>query len=76
MCYVIAKDRYSHGCYAFKTTQGKGLVALKRELNKAVGRKGVQVVTISRPTAFGEYAPYTFIDDEVEFVEKVKAMRS
>ena len=58
MCYLIAKDRDSHGCYALKTNHGRHLVELKRELNRAVGYKGVQLVTISRPTAYGEYAPY------------------
>ena len=48
MCYLIAKDRESHGCLAFKTTHGKHLVELKRKLNRAVGYKGVQLVTISR----------------------------
>ena len=48
---------------------------MKRELNKAVGYKGVQLVTISRPTAYGEYAPYRFIETEQEFKKLVKAMR-
>ena len=68
MCYLIAKDRGSHGCLAFKTTHGKHLVELKRKLNRAVGYKGVQLVTISRPTAYGEYAPYQFVDTEQEFL--------
>ena len=63
MCYLVAKDRNAHGCFALKTTHGKHLVELKRELNKEVGYKGVQLVTISRPTAYGEYAPYHFVDD-------------
>ena len=46
-----SKDRDAHGCIALKTTHGKHLVELKRELNKAVGYKGVQLVTISRTTA-------------------------
>jgi len=58
MCYLVAKDRDAHGCFALKTTHGKHLVELKRELNKVVGYKGIQLVTISRPTAYGEYAPY------------------
>ena len=58
MCYLVAKDRDAHGCFALKMTHGKHLVELKRELNKAVGYKGIQLVTISRPTAYGEYAPY------------------
>ena len=46
MCYLVAKDRDAHGCFVLKTTHGKHLVELKRELNKAVGYKGVQLVTI------------------------------
>lgn len=75
MCYLIAKDRNAHGCYALKTTQGKHLVELKRKLNKAVGYKGVQLVTISRPTAYGEYAPYRFVETESEFEMLVKSLR-
>lgn len=75
MCYLIAKDREKHGCIALKTTHGKRLVELKRELNKAVRYKGVQLVTISRPTAYGEYAPYQFVDSEQEFETLVRALR-
>ena len=35
---------------------------IKEELNKAVGYKGIQLVTISRPTAYGEYAKELWID--------------
>ena len=76
MCYLVAKDRYAHGCFALKTTHGKHLAELKRELNRAVGYKGVQLVTISRPTAYGEYAPYHFVDTEQEFQTLVKGLRS
>ena len=75
MCYLIAKDRELHGCLAFKTTHGKRLVEWKRRLNRTVGYKGVQIVTISRPTAYGEYAPYQFVDTEQEFEKSVKALR-
>ena len=44
-------------------------------LNKEVGYKGVQLVTISRPTAYGEYAPYHFVDTEQEFQTLVKGLR-
>lgn len=43
--------------------------------NEAVGYKGVQLVTISRPTAYGEYAPYHFADMEQEFRVLVKGLR-
>lgn len=75
MCYLVAKDRNAHGCFALKTTHGKHLVELKRELNKEVGYKGVQLVTISRPTAYGEYAPYRFVDTEQEFQTHCKGLQ-
>lgn len=75
MCYLVAKDRYAHGCVALKTTHGKHLVEMKRALNAAVGDKGVQLVTISRPTAYGEYAPYRFVKTKQEFNALVRAMR-
>lgn len=53
----------------------KHLVELKRELNNIVGYKGVQLVTISRPTAYGEYAPYHFVDTEQEFKTLVIGLR-
>lgn len=54
---LIARDRKSYGCFALKIKHGKHLVELKRRLNKIVGYKGVEFITISRPTAYGEYAP-------------------
>lgn len=75
MCYLIAKERDAHGCYALKTRHGKHFAELKRESNEAVGYKDVQLVTISRPTAYGEYAPYHFVDMEQEFRVLVKGLR-
>ena len=43
-------------------------------MNAAVRERGIQLVTISRPTAYGEYAPYTFAKSEEEFRELVEAM--
>lgn len=74
MCYLIAKNKNTHGCYALKTRHGSHLVEMKRRMNKQVAAKGIQLVTISRPTAYGEYAPYTFIEDENEFEKLVLRM--
>ena len=52
MCYLIAKDTKKHGCLALKTRHGSHLVQLVTKLDAEVGRKGVQLVTISRPTAW------------------------
>ncbi len=75
MCYLIAKDRNAHGCFALKTNHGKHLPELKRELNNGVGHMGVQLVTINRPTAYREYAPYHFVDTEQEFKTIVRGLR-
>lgn len=72
MCYLIAKNKNAHGCYALKTRHGKHLAEMKKRMNQQVAEKGIQLVTISRPTAYGEYAPYTFVNDENEFENVVK----
>ena len=74
MCYVIAKDVNKHGCIAFKTRLGKSTADLTKELNILAPRRGIQIVTISRPTAYGEYAPYSFVESKEEMKEAVKAM--
>ena len=43
-------------------------------LNAEKAAHGIQLVTISRPTAYGEYAPYTFADNESEFIKLVREM--
>lgn len=72
MAYLIARKRESHGCLALKIKHGENLVELKRRLNKAVRYKGIELITISRPTAYVEYAPYQFIDTEQEFEQLVR----
>lgn len=42
----------------------------------ALDGSGIQLVTISRPTAYGEYAPYRFVHSEEEFATQVLAMRA
>lgn len=61
MAYLIAINRKRHGCFALKIKHGKHLVELKRRLNKVVGYKGIELITISRPTAYGEYTPYQLL---------------
>lgn len=76
MCYLVAKNKNAHGCFAMKMRHGKHLAELKRKINEQVVEKGIQLVTISRPTAYGEYAPYIFIHDEDEFEKTVRKMVS
>lgn len=74
MCYLIAKNIDSEGCVALRTTHGKHLAEFKKSIEKKVGYDKIQLVTISRPSAYGEYEPYHIVDSEQEFesaVEKI-----
>ena len=75
MCYLIAKGINSYGCVALKTSHGKHLSEFKRALIQKVGYEKIQLVTISRPSAYGEYEPYHFVDTEEEFSEIVLKMQ-
>lgn len=74
MCYLVAKDVNKIGSVALQTTHGKNLSELKRKIMEKVGYNRIQLVTISRPSAYGEYEPYTFVSDEDEFEKIVEAM--
>ncbi len=74
MCYLIAKHIDEVGCVALKTAHGKRLADFKRRIEAQVGYEKIQLVTISRPSAYGEYEPYSFVDTEEEFEKCVVAM--
>ena len=74
MCYILAKDVNKHGCVALKTKFGNELEKLSNELDKMVSGKGIQIVVISRPTAYGEYAPYSFVSTKEELISVVSKM--
>lgn len=76
MCYLIAKDFDKQGCMAVKTRHGKELSQTVNELNAIVENKGIQLVTISRPSAYGEYEPYEIIDSMSDFKEKVMKLKA
>lgn len=73
-CYIIAKDINKRGCVALKTKIGQELADLNEELNRIVTKQSIQIVVISRPTAYGEYAPYSFVQNGDELKEAVKRM--
>ena len=74
MCYLIAKKFGSVGSLALQTSHGQHLVDFKRKLITEIGTDKVQLVTISRPSAYGEYEPYRFVDTEQEFEQAVKRL--
>ena len=74
MCYLIAKNIDAEGCVALRTTHGKHLSTFKRSLEQKVGYEKIQLVIISRPSAYGEYEPYEFVDTEEKFANAVEQM--
>ena len=76
MCYIVAKKFGEPGCVAMKTTHGEQLVSLKNKLIDLVGIDNIQLITISRPMAYGEYEPYRFVKTPEEFESEVLKMHA
>ena len=74
MCYLVAKNIDTEGCVALRTAHGKHLSEFKRSIEKRVGYDKIQLVTISRPSAYGEYEPYNIVNSEQEFETAVEQM--
>ena len=74
MCFLVAKKFNDVGCLALQTAHGQHLAEFKEKLLQAVGYDTVQLVTISRPSVYGEYEPYHFVETEQEFEEAVLHM--
>ena len=74
MCYLVAKKADGIGSIALQTSHGKHLVDFKKKLIKEVGVENIQLVTVSRLSAYGEYEPYRFVDTEQEFEENLKLL--
>ena len=72
MCFLVAKQFNQIGCFALQTEGGKSLVEIKRRLENEFGDSSLQLVTISRPSAYGEYEPYSFVSSELELRDRLK----
>lgn len=74
MCYLIAKRFEDKGCIAVRTRHSKALADFAKYLHNQVEGKSIQLVTLSRPSAYGEYGPYKIVKDMETFQEKVLTM--
>lgn len=72
MCYLVAKWFDEPGCLALSVEPGLPLVEMKRRLDERFGHSHLQLVTITRPSAYGEYEPYTFVASEEELTEALE----
>lgn len=74
MCYLVAKNMDAVGCIALRTSHGKHLSEFKKKILSITGYEKIQLVTISRPSAYGEYEPYHFVESEEEFERMVTSI--
>lgn len=61
------------GSIALKTVRSKELAYFVDEFQEKIGYD-IQLVTITRPSAYVEYEPYHFVDSYEEFENKVNLM--
>lgn len=64
-CYLVAKRRNKTGCIALQTEPGKDMAKFADRIQEKLGYD--IIITISRPTAYGEYEPYRFVSSYKEF---------
>lgn len=48
---------------------------VEKKLLAGIGVDKIQLVTISRPSAYGEYEPYRFVDSEQEFEQELMKLK-
>lgn len=68
MCYLVAKWFDERGSVAMQVQRGEALSEMIDRLDDRFGHDCLQLVTITRPSAYGEYEPYTFVSSEDELV--------
>lgn len=74
MCYLVVNSFGERGSIAVQMEHGPRLRTLIHYIEEV--RKGTnsQIITISNPDAYKEYAPYHICIDEADFIKKVLGM--
>lgn len=68
--YVVAKIFDQQGSIAYSCKTPNEARCLPGTL-EAIRTEGVQIVVLDSPEIYPEYAPYTYIDDMKEYIDKV-----
>lgn len=71
--YVVAKIFDSQGCLAYLCKTVSEARCLPGTL-EALRAKGVQIVILDDPDIYSEYAPYSYVEDMKEFIDKVSQL--
>lgn len=68
--YVVAKIFNKQGCIAYRLKTLNEARSLPGVL-EALRAEDVQIVLLDSPEIYSEYAPYTYIEDLKEFIDRV-----
>lgn len=71
--YIVAKIFNQKGCIAYLCKTLNEARCLPGTL-EALRAEGIQIVILDSPEIYSEYAPYTYIDDLKEFIDKVSQL--
>lgn len=71
--YIIAKAFNERGCIAYRCKDMREARCLPGTL-ESIRADGVQIVMLDNPEIYSEYAPYIYIEDLKEFIDKVCAI--
>lgn len=73
MCYLVAKRINKTGCIALQTEPGEEMAKFADRIQERLGYD-IEIITISRPTAYGEYEPYHFVKSYEEFSKQASLL--
>ena len=74
MAYLVATNRNRQGCFAIAMDSPTRLNGLDEYLTDATLGTGIQIVVISSPEAYQEYAPYEILTSERAFINQTLDM--
>ena len=73
MCYLVAKRINKTGCIALQTEPGEEMAKFADRIQERLGYD-IEIITISRPTAYGGYEPYRFVISYEEFEKEASLL--
>jgi len=68
--YIIAKIFDQQGCLAYRCKTVNEARCLPGTL-EALRAEGVQIVVLDSPEIYAEYAPYTYVENMKDFIDRV-----
>ena len=72
--YIVAKVFDKPGCLAYICKTPNEARCLPGTL-EALRADGVQIVILDDPEIYSEYAPYTYVEDMKDFIDRVSQLK-